>query len=140
MKHPFSLASRHSPDLARVLAYWKSLLRGSAEIPFWDDARLSDLPDLADRLFLIDVFRKPERFRFGVVGERVGGKDLSGLFLDDVDLPPPHAFLRGQCSVTVECSKPTFYRREGAGGYERLVLPMWGEGHVSMLLGAVDVE
>jgi hypothetical protein len=36
---------------------------------FWDDARLSDLPDLSDRLLLIDVFQRPERLRFGLVGK-----------------------------------------------------------------------
>ena len=35
-------------------AYWRGLLRGSAQMPFWDDYRPTDLPDLADRLFLVE--------------------------------------------------------------------------------------
>ena len=139
MKHPFGLPARLSPDQTRVLAYWRGLLRGAAAMPFWDDAKLSDLPDLADRLFLVDVFQQPERFRFGVVGEALTGEDVAGLFLDETALPSPFEFLRAQCSATVEGAEPSLFA--GAAGdrpYSRLLLPMWGDGRISMLLGAVD--
>jgi len=142
MKHPFGLHSHLSPDLARVLAYWRGLLRGAATMPFWDDAKLSDLPDLRDRLFLVDVFQQPERFRFGVMGAALQEADgLSGRFLDETDLGHPFDFLRSQCAATVEAAEPTYFQGEGAGRpYARLLLPMWGEGRISMLLGAVDLS
>ena len=143
MSHPFALPSRLPPDLVRVHAYWQGLLRGAAEMPFWDDANLSDLPDLADRLLLIDVFRAPERFRFGLVGEGIGGEDLGGRFLDETKLEWPLEFLRAQCSATAECAEPTWFRLQedrpaGDRSYSRLLLPMWGDGRLAMILGCVD--
>lgn len=143
MKHPFAVPTHLSPDLERVHAYWRGLLRGAAETPFWDDARLSDLPDLADRLLLIDVFQKPERFRLGSVGKDLGGAALAGCFLDETTLARPLEFLRAQSSATVECATPTWFRfeTEGSGpaeAYSRLLLPMWGDGRISMILAAVD--
>ncbi|WP_293677426.1 hypothetical protein [uncultured Phenylobacterium sp.] len=143
MKHPFTVPARLAPDLARVHAYWRGLLRGAATMPFWDDAKLSDLPDLTARLFLIDAFQDPERFRFAQVGAAIGGQELEGRFLDETDLANPFAFLRAQCSVTIECAGPTCFRAEEAGArepYSRLLLPMWGDGRISMLLGAVGRE
>lgn len=139
MKHPYGLPARLSPDQTRVLAYWRGLLRGAATMPFWDDAKLSDLPDLADRLFLVDVFQQPERFRFGVVGDALTADGMAGLFLDETDLHSPFEFLRSQCSATVESTEPSFFQREATERpYSRLLLPMWGDGRISMLLGAVD--
>jgi hypothetical protein len=143
MKHPFAVPTHLSPDLERVRAYWRGLLRGGAETPFWDDAKLSDLPDLTDRLLLIDVFQKPERFRLGSVGKDLGGEALAGCFLDETALGPPLEFLRAQSSATVECAAPTWFRFEGedsgpASTYSRLLLPMWGDGRISMILAAVD--
>jgi hypothetical protein len=143
MSHPFAVPSRLTPDLTRVHAYWRGLLRGAADMPFWDDANLSDLPDLADRLLLVDVFQSPERFRFGLVGKGVGGEELSGRFLDETRLKSPLQFLRSQCCATTECAQPTWFRTEdngpeGKGGYSRLLLPMWGDGRLSMILGCVD--
>lgn len=138
-KHPYRLPAHLSADLSRVLAYWQGLLRGGADMPFWDDAKLSDLPDLASRLFLIDVFARPERFRFGVVGAEVTAEEVSGLFLDEAHLNTPFQLLRSQCSAAVECAEPVYFREEESGHpYSRLLLPMWGDGRISMLLGALD--
>lgn len=139
MKHPYGLPARLSPDQARVLAYWRGLLRGTATMPFWDDAKLSDLPDLTDRLFLVDVFQQPERFRFGLVGEALTADGMAGLFLDETELQFPFEFLRSQCTATVESAEPTLFAgQSGDRPCARLLLPMWGDGRISMLLGAVD--
>lgn len=138
IKAPFPVSARLSPDLARVQAYWSGLLRGAATMPFWDDARLTDLPDLADRLFLIDVFDRPERFRFAELGKSFAKAELAGKFLDETDLDAPFEFLRAQAAATVEARAPTLFRREPDGpAAARLVLPMWGDGRISMLLGVV---
>ena len=140
-KHPFGVPARLSPELTRVQAYWRGLLRGSATTPFWDDLKLSDLPDLRDRLFLVNVFNRPERFRFDTVGHALADNGLGGVFLDEAELDHPFEYLRAQATATVECAAPTFYRHEdGRRAYGRLLLPMWGDGSVSMLLGAVDPD
>ena len=140
MTHPYAVPDQMTPDLTRVLAYWQGLRRGEAQMPFWDDARLTDLPDLRDRLFLIDVFVGPERFRLGEVGEAVAKGGSPGWFLDEVELGAPLDFLRSQASATVECAAPTLFTQKGESGrqgYARLLLPMWGDGRIGMLLGAV---
>ncbi|MFC3068407.1 PAS domain-containing protein [Phenylobacterium soli] len=143
LKHPYALPGHLSPELARVHAYWRGLLRGAAEMPFWDDAKLTDLPDLADRLFLIDVLSPPERFRFASLGKALTAEELAGRFLDEIRPASPFAFLASQAAATTESAQPTYFRAESEptadlGGYARLLLPMWGEGKISMILGAVD--
>jgi hypothetical protein len=145
MKHPYAVPARLPPGLDRVLGYWKSLLRGSAEMPFWDDAKLTDLPDLLDRTLLIDVFDRPERFRLNSVGAGLGQQTQIGRFLDEADLDAPFDFLASQCSATVEAAAATCYVATDASpfgdrGFARLLLPMWGEGRIGMLLGAVEAR
>jgi hypothetical protein len=140
---PYALPQDLEPDLARVLAYWEGLKRGDANMPFWDDVNISALPDLLNRLMLIDVFAKPVRFRIGTVGDEIKsqhGGDLVGKFLDEIELREPLRYLQSQSSATVESRAPTYYRSRATGrdgAYSRLLLPMWGDGHIGMLLGAV---
>ena len=117
-------------------------------MPFWDDVKLSSLPDLSGRLMLIEVFDKPVRFRIEILGEELKeqhGRDVVGKFLDEIDTRPPLQYLNSQSSATVESRAPTYYRhgsakRSGSSStdsYARLLLPMWGDGRIGMLLGAV---
>jgi hypothetical protein len=57
-------------DLARVHIFWDELKRHEAEMPFWDDVKMSALPDLAGRLMMVEATDRPVRFRiaFGLVG------------------------------------------------------------------------
>ena len=143
---PFRVPRTLPADLMRVEAYWRGLLRGSAKIPFSDDVNLPALPDLRPRLLLIEVFASPERFRLNIVGEEVQAstrQSLVGRFTDEVEPESPLDFLRSQACAAVESGAPTFYRRAAIkssdrGGYSRLLLPMWGDGHINMLLGAVE--
>lgn len=136
-KHPYAVPAQLSPDLARVRAYWEGLLRGAATMPFWDDVKPTDLPDLRGRLFLVDVFGPQERFRLDLVGAALGAEGLAGKFLDETELHRPFEFLNSQCAATVECAAPTYFRNNGVAlPYARLLLPLWGEGRISMLLGA----
>jgi hypothetical protein len=150
MKHPvvpFSVPKTIDPDLARVRDYWESLKRGDAKMPFWDDFKTSSLPDLADRLMLVDVVDRPVRFRCNFLGQqltdRYGGV-ITGKFVDELELKYPFEYLPSQCSATVESRAPTFCQQgtgesrgaQGPASYSRLLLPMWGNGHIGMLLGA----
>lgn len=144
---PYSLPKNLEPDLARVLAYWQGLKRREADMPFWDDLNMSALPDLSGRLMLIKVFQKPVRFQLTIVGDDITarhGGDLIGKFLDEIEVRDPLRYLNSQSSATVESRAPTYYRnasaQRGSGRaakYARLILPMWGDGHIGMLLGAV---
>lgn len=109
-------------------------------MPFADDVKLTDLPDLSDHLFLIDVFDQPERFRFATVGADLAN-ELGGKFLDETALSGPFAFLRSQASATTEAAEPTFFRHEAnRSGYGRLLAPLWADGRIAMLLGAVAFD
>jgi hypothetical protein len=143
MTRPFTPPKRLPPDPLRVRAYWQGLLRGSAQVPFWDDVDLTDLPDLAGRLFLVGAFDKPERFRLDLIGEELtaaAGRQLAGLFADEIGHAPPFTLLGSQSSATVETAEPSWFEGSLADGraYRRLLLPMWGDGRISMLLGVVD--
>jgi len=115
-------------------------------MPFWDDVKLSSLPDLADWLMLVDAFQRPQRFRFNSVGERIReryGANLAGAFMDEIDPKDPLEFFIAQASVTIESGLPTFFKGSASAGsksrsgYTRLLLPMWGNGHIEMMLGAI---
>ncbi len=139
---PFRLPRELAPDLARIEAYWRGLLRGSAEMPFADDLDLTVLPDLKPRLMVMEVFTEPDRFRFDIVGEDIEAAEIVGRFADEIAPKAPLDFLRAQASATLESASPTFFDQdEGASssgrGYARLLLPMWGDGRIKLILGAI---
>jgi hypothetical protein len=139
----FLLPDRLEPDLERVHAYWSGLKRGDNDIPFGDDVKFSMQARLAREVMVIEAFENPLRFRFDLVGEdltRRYGAAIAGKFTDEVDLHPPIDQLTSQCRATVERRAPTYFRHaagDGRTGYSRLVLPLWGNGHIEMLIGAV---
>jgi hypothetical protein len=148
--HSYSLPGELEPDLSRIQAYWNGLRRGANDVPFWDDVKLSLRSRLGRELMLIDVFENPLRFRFDLIGadvtNRYGGT-IGNSFLDEIDLHAPFDWLTLQCKATVEGHAPTYYCQTafrkgdaGPGGYARLLLPLWGNGRVEMLLGAVVLE
>jgi len=139
--HPFAAPDTLTPGLARVRAYWEGLLRNAAPMPFWDDLVLGDLGDLERNAFTLEIFDKPERFRFGLLGQDLKqccAADLEGVFLGEGDLPEVFGFLLSQASATVESGLPTLHRLGRGQNCARLLLPMWGEGRIGLLLGVVE--
>lgn len=139
--HPYSAPRTLPARLDRARAYWRSLIRKKAPMPFWDDLTPSDMGDLVDDAFTLEVFDKPERFRFALVGKRLeagGVPELEGTFLGEGPLPSPFDFLLSQASATVEAGQPTLLRFTGSNRYDRLLLPMWGDGRTGLLLGVID--
>jgi hypothetical protein len=120
--------------------YWRGLLRGEATMPFADDIDMTKLRALADDVFVLGVFEKPERFRLELArSPRAPGLEaLQGRFIDEADLPTPLEFLRAQAGATVESEGPTVHRQAGEQAYARLLAPAWGEGQIRLLLGAVE--
>jgi hypothetical protein len=143
---PFQLPDIIEERLRPLHVYWRGLRRAANEMPFWDDLELSELAQISDNLVLIDAFEKPQRFRLSVVGRKLAdcyGKDLTGAFINEVEPRAPFDFLNSQSSASAESRSPTYYEHGGshdpakARGYARILLPLWGEGSVRMLLGAV---
>jgi len=71
-------------------------------------------------------------------------KDLANEFTNEIEPHDPFDYINSQCSVTAENRTPTYYRHAGIAGrgnvkprYARILLPLWGEGSVRMLFGAV---
>jgi len=141
---PFAIEHSLSPALDRTLAYWRELLRGEATIPFADDVNMAKVEAQADNVFILGVFEKPRRFRLELVRLPAAPDveaELAGRFIDEVDLPSPLQFLSSQAAAAAEGQTPTVYEHRPHGaerGYGRVLLPAWGEGHVSLLLGAVE--
>lgn len=142
---PFAITRPIGHKLEAVLTYWQDLRRGAAEIPFWDDLTMPKVEHLCREVFLLEVFARPERFRLNEadVGlDKADQERILGRFIDEVDLPAPFDMLRAQASATVESLRPTLYTHEpttaAEDGYDRLLLPAWGEGEVRILLGAVE--
>ena len=134
--NPFPLPDL-SAELGSVRDYWRSLLRGESDMPFWDDFTPGKLGDQVQKCMLLNVFDKPLRFRFdAVMGSEIEaryGEAVRDRFCDEIKPRPPFEFLNAQGSATIEARAPTFY--EGVG-YSRLLLPMWGDGRISMVLAA----
>jgi hypothetical protein len=149
--HKFALPDELGPDLTRIQAYWNGLKRGSNDIPFWDDVKVSLRSRLGRQSMLIDVFESPVRFRFDMTGADLTewyGETIGNAFLDEVERRAPFDELTQQCKATVEGRAPTYYRRAGTGmgdaehpnGYARILFPLWGNGRIEMLLGAAIPE
>jgi hypothetical protein len=131
-----------TPKLQSVVSYWRGLERAENATPFSDDIDLSVLSNLSDKILILSVFVWPERFRFEFLGDglQANAKARTGSFLDEVCLGVDFSYLRAQSSAAVEAAAPTFWRlvSDSDRGFSRLLLPMWGNGQINMLLGAVD--
>jgi hypothetical protein len=140
----YALPEHLSGAFARVRDAWSRLRRGGAEMPFWDDLKLSALGDDADWSLLIDVFEHPWRFRFNFIGgsvaARFGERPLAGIFMDKIEPSELLDHLQAQCAATVERRAATFRRHVAESpehSYERMLLPLWGNGRIDMMLGVM---
>ncbi|HXJ00891.1 MAG TPA: hypothetical protein VNH44_06695 [Micropepsaceae bacterium] len=131
--------------LTQVLAYWNGLKRGNAQIPFVDDVKLGDIWKLSNKVVLVHILPTPCRFRLDIAGRqlvRMYGEDLAGRLADELTVRPPLDEFVSQCGAAVDTRAPTFYRHEptttGHGGYGRILLPLWADGRIAALLGAVS--
>lgn len=138
---PFPLPQKLPNLLANILQYWKALIRAENTMPFSDDVSLSQLSELSSNLMLVDVFAKPQRFRFNYLGEQLIRKlnsNIAGRFADELEPHSPFDFFIAQSSATVEARAPTCYSCNPANPNEyRILLPTWGDGRIKLLLGAI---
>jgi hypothetical protein len=137
--NPFPLQGRLDPNLQSVVSFWKRLRRAENGMPFGDDLKFSDLSRLSAKPFVLTVFTLPERFRFEFLDKSLGEAAVAGRFIDEISVNTSFSYLRAQSSATLEAAAPTFLLLNEDSGrrFGRVLLPMWGSGQVSMLLGAV---
>ena len=92
---PFLPPRKLPGPLAQLRQYWNGLRRGENAVPFSDDVNPSVLTGLSGNLILVDVFDRPQRFRFSTVGREIAGKldkEITGTFADDVETRCPLEF------------------------------------------------
>jgi hypothetical protein len=139
-RNPFPLPNRLDAKLRPVVSLWDSLRRGEAGMPFADDLGVPALSQLQGSPFLLSVFAEPERFRLEYLTDNFRGAPSVGSFIDEIKPNAGFGYLRAQCSATVEAAAPTWLRLTESNGhhFSRVLLPLWGNGQVNMLVGALD--
>lgn len=144
MVQPFAMHDPVGAQFAALRGYWNSLKRGNTNIPFADDFSPAALRKIAANFALLSVFPNPQRFRFDLAGANVAsvyGAELENRFADEVSPRAPLDYFVAQCATTVESAAPTLYNhRHNAGStqYQRLMLPLWGDGRVNTILAVFD--
>ena len=137
---PFALPQAIDPSLETLRRYWAALRREQNLLPFADDLNVDRLSQLSSRLLVLEVRERPQRFRIDIVGteiEKKFGEELADRFIDEVGEQCPLEYLDSQCCAVMQSQTPTWFAWQSTtSGYERLLLPLWGNGYVSTILGA----
>jgi len=136
---------------AELYGYWLSIRPSPGLLPGRRNFRPTDIPRLLQWIWLVDVQRKPLRFKYRLVGTAhvdAAGSNPTGRWYDEV-----HPRFRGstaypQFVAAVERAQIAFYR--GPPVYvvdkdyktiERLILPMAQNGRdVDMLLAITAID
>jgi hypothetical protein len=137
-----------SDRLRQVYAYWASKIVGG-RLPARAAIDPTEIPRLLPFVFLVDVERDPQRFRFRLVGTQIcawAGRDATGLYTDEPAFGPKGAALARQYAEVV-ARRRSLYIEQPAGRperdfifYDKLVLPLSADGaQVNMLFCATDV-
>jgi hypothetical protein len=139
-RNPFPIPNRLDAKLQPVVTLWESLKRGENGMPFGDDLGVPALTKLPGNPFLLSVFSAPERCRFEFLCDSLRGEVAAGSFIDEMSPNVNFSYLRAQSSATVEAAEPTLLSLTQLSGYSfsRVLLPLWGNGQVTMLLGTID--
>jgi hypothetical protein len=139
---------RH-PKIRRIHDYWQSLRPAEDMLPGRQHFDPLAVAPLLPNLRLIDVQRRPLRFRYRLVGTRIvdaHARDLTGLWLDEVhpEFTPGSDLYREYIGV-IESGRPSHRRGEPIfivnadkfAELERILLPLAQDGRtVDMLLAA----
>ncbi len=141
-------------DLKRLYHYWESR-KGTRLLPSRADIDPVDMRPYLRHVFLMDVVPPTgpgaHRFRFRLAGTEVVerfGEELTGRFLDEVDLNSVGDAILGQYAKAVDTGLPVhglweYTKNSGRFmSYERIILPLSTDGTaVDMLLcGACVVK
>jgi hypothetical protein len=135
---PYRLAGAAPGRLAALVDAWTSARRGETPLPFADDLDPRAWPQ-PEAVALVGVFFNPLRLRLDRVGADWTarfGRAVEGRFLDELAGRDPFDAIEQQCLAAIETRSPTL--SQASGRPARLILPYWGDGHVSSLVAALD--
>lgn len=136
-----------SERLRDLYAYWRSKIAGD-RLPARADIDPLDIPKLLPFLFLVDVERDPQRFRFRLVGTQIctwAGRDMTGFYTDDEHYGERGPDISREYGEVVRRRQAMYCEQKARRPerdfmfYEKLVLPLSGDGVlIDMLLCASD--
>jgi hypothetical protein len=137
------IAPKHR-QLRELLGYWLRK-KGTRRAPARAHIDPAEIVHLLPFVGLVDVTRDPLRFRFRLVGTAVVagyGQDITGRFLDEIDLNLHERDIIAEYVQVAEswqpvCARWAYVRSDGRHvAYERLALPLSSDGKtVDMLFG-----
>ena len=137
------------PSLRELYLYWLDK-KGSRIAPPRSEIQPRQMRWMLGKLALIEVIGVPARFRFQLFGTDLThayGQDLTGKFLDEVDLDLIGPTISSQAEkVLRECrvhvGRDRFTRKNGRHvEYERIALPLSSDGRtVNMVLVGFNIE
>ena len=135
--------------LRAVYDYWLEK-RGDRFAPSRLELWPEEITRLLPYVMLMDVIGTPPRYRYRLVGTAFVteyGKELTGRFVDEIDLAEQKEFILADYDGIVRSGMPSFsrweYRMSAAicVRCERVLLPLSGDGNVvNMLFGAVTAR
>jgi hypothetical protein len=144
-------ADAFEPEFAELLRYWESKRQGE-RLPARTDIDPLDLSRLLPHLLLFDVVRGDGgvRFKFRVAGTAFSamiGRDVTGLYLDELGPPDRVAAVISGLSAIVETGRPCFLagrptlHSDQVMMVKRLGVPLATDGHaVDMILAVWLVQ
>jgi hypothetical protein len=144
-------ADAFEPEFAELLRYWESKRQGE-RLPARTDIDPLDLSRLLPHLLLFDVVRGDGgvRFKFRVAGTAFSamiGRDVTGIYLDELGPPDRVAAVISGLSAIVETGRPCFLagrptlRSDQVTSVKRLGVPLASDGPaVDMILAVWLVQ
>jgi hypothetical protein len=134
------------PRLQRLYQHWHTL-RGERPLPSPVGFDILTVPQLMGHLHVLEVHGDPPRFRFRLFGTRIaeiGGRDLTGKWVDDIEPPRWAEAVQSAFLDTLARRVPCYSRSEeaydlGAIEMHRLACPFATNGHdIDRLLVGVE--
>ena len=133
------------PDLIRFYDFWVSLRVGRAMPSRKDLDPLHIPPEFLPNLMLIDVLRKPRRYRYRLIGTHVvtaSGEDRTGRTFENVGFFKVHPIVVEQYDKVADTGQPlhslepfTNFISGATYDVDRLLLPLSSDGRtVEMLI------
>lgn len=129
--------------LKQLYAYWLAK-KGARLAPSRGDIQPAEMKPFLRHVFLLDVIGSPPRFKFRLAGTEVVnryGEEITGRFLDNIDLDDVTSDIVHEYEKTVRDARPVYGRWryiKHSGkylNYERLILPLSSNGRtIDMLL------
>jgi hypothetical protein len=137
-----------SERLRQVYAYWASKIVGG-RLPSRASIDPVEIPRLLPFVFLVDVERDPQRFRFRLVGTQIcvwAGRDATGMYTDDPAYGSQGPEITRQYAEVVARRRALYSEQPAARPerdfmfYDKVVLPLSADGvHINMLFCAADL-